>query len=72
MEKKSIDSLIGKFCKIVTREPGEERVHVIFGIVTDIDHDAGFIMIESSQGFGCLNINSVEAIKPSTRKELVK
>ena len=72
MKKKSIDSLIGKYCKIVTKEPGEERVHVIFGIVTDIDHDNRFIMIESSQGIGCLNIKSVEAIKPSRKKDLEK
>ena len=64
MKKKSIDKLIGKHCKIVTREPGEDRAHVIFGMVTDIDHDAGLIVIESAQGLGCINIKTIEAIKP--------
>jgi hypothetical protein len=69
MEKKCMDKLIGRYCKIVTKEPGEDRAHVIFGIVTDIDHDSGFIVIESSQGLGCLNIKTIEAIKPSSKKE---
>ena len=69
MEKKCMDKLIGRYCKIVTKEPGEDRAHVIFGIVTDIDHDSGFIVIESNQGLGCLNIKTIEAIKPSSRKE---
>lgn len=72
MEKKSIDKLIGRYCKIVTREPGEERAHVVFGMVTDIDHDAGFIMIESNQGLGCLNIKAIEAIKPSSKIGLAR
>lgn len=69
MEKKSIDKLIGRYCKIVTREPGEDRAHVVFGMVTEIDHDAGFIVVESNQGLGCLNIKTIEAIKPSSKKE---
>ena len=69
MEKKCMDKLIGRYCKIVTKEPGEDRAHVIFGIVTGIDHDSGFIVIESDQGLGCLNIKTIEAIKPSSRKE---
>lgn len=68
MGKKCIDKFIGKYCKIVTREPGEEKAHVVLGIVSEIDHDAGFLFIESSQGVGCLNINTIEAIKPRMRK----
>jgi len=69
MKRKSIDELIGRYCKIVTREPGEERSHVFFGMITDIDHDSGFIVVESHQGLGCLNINTVEAIKPVSKKD---
>lgn len=68
MKKKGMDRLIGRYCKIVVKEPGEERVHVIFGFVTDIDHDAGFLVIESSEGVGCLSIKTIEAIKPSSNK----
>ena len=68
MEKKCMDRLIGRHCKIVTKEPGEDIAHVVFGMVKDIDHDEGFIVIESSQGTGCLNIKTIEAIKPSSKK----
>jgi len=69
MEKRTMDKLIGKYCKIVTKEPGEERAHVFFGMLTDVDHEAGFIVVESSQGLGCLNIKIIEAIKPRTKKD---
>lgn len=68
MKKKCMDRLIGRYCKIVTREPGEERAHVVFGFVTDIDHTAGLLIIESNEGLGCLSIKTIEAIKPSSDK----
>jgi len=68
MEKKFMDRLIGKYCKIVTKEPGEERAHVVFGMITLIDYNEGFIIIKSNQGEGCLNIKTIEAIKPSNKK----
>ena len=68
MKKKCMDRLIGRYCKIVSREPGEERAHAIFGFVKNIDHDSGLLVIESRQGVGCLNIEIIEAIKPSSKK----
>ena len=68
MKKNSIDKLIGKHCKIVTKEPGEERSNVVTGVVKDIDHSTGFIMIESTQGIGCLNIKTIVAIKPKEQE----
>ena len=68
MKKKCMDRLIGRYCKIVSREPGEERAHVIFGFVKNIDHDSGLLVIESHQGVGCINIEIIEAIKPSSKK----
>ena len=64
MRQRSIDRLIGQYCKIVTKEPGDERARVAVGIVKDIDHDAGFLILESAQGEGCLNIKTITAIKP--------
>lgn len=64
MKKNSMNRFIGKYCKIVTKEPGEEKTHVITGIVRDIDYDDGFITIESKEGVGCLSIQSIVAIKP--------
>ena len=64
MNQKCVDKLIGKYCKIVTKEPGDEKSYVVVGTVKDVDHDAGFITVESTQGLGCLSINTIIAIKP--------
>ena len=64
MEKKYMERLVGKYCKIVTKEPGEERASVVTGIVEDVDYKDGFVMINSNQGLGCLRINTIVAIKP--------
>jgi len=68
MEKKCMDRLVGKNCKIVTKEPGDDKAHILFGMVMLIDYNAGFIIIESNLGTGCLNIKTIEAIKPSNKK----
>jgi hypothetical protein len=65
MEKRYMERLVGKYCKIVTREPGEERANVITGILEDVDYKYGFIVMNSSQGLGCLRIDTIIAIKPS-------
>ena len=72
MNEKCVDRLIGKYCKIITKEPGEDRANVVTGIIMEIDHDAGFIMIESTQGMGCLNINTIVAIKPRREMKLAQ
>lgn len=64
MEKKYMERLIGKYCKIVTKEPGEERASVVTGILEDVDYKDGFILVDSDQGLGCLRINTIIAIKP--------
>jgi hypothetical protein len=72
MNGKCVDKLIGKYCKIITKEPGEERPNVVTGIIIEIDHDAGFLTIESTQGIGCLNINTIVAIKPRREMKLAQ
>ena len=67
MPENIIDRCIGKYCKIVTKEPGEEKANVVTGIIKDIDHDEGFVTIESNQGVNCLNIKTIVAIKPRTK-----
>ena len=69
MNKKYMDRFVGKYCKIVTKEPGEKKANVVTGIVNEIDHEAGFLIIESNQGVGCLNIKTIVAIKP--KKKLI-
>lgn len=72
MDRKYMDRLVGKYCKIVTREPGEERASVVTGILEDVDYKDGFILVDSSQGLGCLRINTIVAIKPGMTKELIR
>jgi flagellin FlaB len=63
-----MERLVGKYCKIVTKEPGEERASVVTGILEDVDYKDGFILVDSSQGLGCLRINTIIAIKPGRQK----
>ncbi len=70
MEKKYMERLIGKYCKIVTKEPGEDRASVVTGILEDVDYKDGFILVDSQQGLGCLRINTIVAIKPGRKREL--
>jgi len=63
-----MERLVGKYCKIVTKEPGDTRVSVITGILEDVDYKDGFILIDSEQGLGCLSINTIVAIKPGSHR----
>lgn len=67
MEKKYMERLMGKYCKIVVKEPGEERASVINGILDDVDYKDGFILVDSDQGLGCLRIDTIIAIKPGNK-----
>jgi flagellin FlaB len=69
MEKKYMERLMGKYCKIVTKEPGEDRASVVIGTLEDVDYKDGFILIDSAQGLGCLRINTIIAIKPAIRQK---
>jgi len=62
-----MERLIGKYCKIVTKEPGEDRASVVTGILEDVDYQDGFILVDSEQGLGCLRINTIIAIKPGNK-----
>jgi len=67
MEKKYMERLMGKYCKIVTKEPGEDRASVVTGTLEDVDYKDGFILVDSEQGLGCLRINTIIAIKPAIK-----
>jgi flagellin FlaB len=72
MTKRYMEKLVGKYCKIVTKEPGEERASVVTGILEDVDYKDGFLLVDSSQGLGCLRIDTVIAIKPGNKQRLEK
>lgn len=65
MERKYVKRLVGKYCKIVTKEPGETRASAITGRIEEFDSEDGFVFVNSDQGLGCLKINTIIAIKPS-------
>jgi len=68
MNGNSLDRLKGRYCKIVTQEPGEYGVTVFYGEITDIDYEGGFIIVESEKGIGVINLEVVEAIKPAKKR----
>ncbi|MBE3122682.1 MAG: hypothetical protein IMZ53_03590 [Thermoplasmata archaeon] len=68
MERKSLERLIGKYVKIVTKEPGDERTRIVTGRVTEVDLDGGFLMVETCDGEACLSIQAVVAIKPRSKE----
>ncbi len=70
MEKKYMERLVGKHCKIVTKEPGEDRANVVTGILEDVDYKDGFVLVNSEQGLGCLRINTIIAIKPAQKHRI--
>ena len=78
MEKKYMERLVGRYCKIVTKEPGDDRASVVIGTLEDVDYKDGFILIDSEQGLGCLRISTIIAIKPAQKhkkhseKKLIK
>jgi hypothetical protein len=63
-----MDRCVGKYCKIVTKEPGEEKASVVTGVVKEIDHDGEFIIVKSKEGTGLLSIKSIIAIKPRKKE----
>lgn len=68
MKENGLDKLKGLHCKIVTQEPGEKQASVFYGQITEIDHEGGFIVVESGKGTGIINLKIVEAIKPTKKR----
>jgi hypothetical protein len=64
MERKYMEKLIGRYCKIVTKEPGTYRASVFTGILEDVNYNDGFITVNFMKGIEILNINTIIAIKP--------
>ena len=67
MKENSMERFLGRYCKIVTQELGDEKSHAVIGFVRDIDSDAGFLVIESDHGLSCLNITTIVAIRPKIK-----
>jgi len=69
MENKYMERFVGRYCKVVTKEPGEKKATVTTGLLEDVDYEDGFIIIDSHQGLGALRISTIIAIKPAKHKQ---
>ncbi len=67
-----MNRLIGKYCKIVTKEPGDERVSVIYGVLEEIDFKNEFILIDSDEGLGLFSFKAIVAVKPGHKRNLLE
>jgi hypothetical protein len=56
--------MIGHYCKIVIKEPGDIKVHIVTGTIQEIEHQTRLLMVKSYDGFYCLSIDAIVAIKP--------
>ncbi len=72
MKENTLNRFKGKFCKIVTRETDEEKAHAVVGIVKEIDHYEGLMLINSKRGTYVLNTDTIIAIKPTTRRRFAQ
>ena len=65
MFENTIDKLKGQYCKIVIDEPGKKKASVIYGFLKDVDHTKDFVIVESSDGLGIVNKNTIVAMASS-------
>lgn len=64
-----MDRFLGKYCKIVTKEPHKKKSYVIIGTVKDINNIDGFVLVESNKGTCFLNTKKIVAIKPRMKDD---
>ena len=50
MSEKTFERFVGKYCKILFTEPGKKKAIVIIGLLKNIEHKNGFLIIESKNG----------------------
>lgn len=66
MEPKYIERLVGKYCKIVTKAPGERKGSVVIGLLENIDYLDNSIVIELREGEDIVHIDHIIAIRAVT------
>ena len=69
MVRNYLEKMKGRYCKIVTNEPGADRASVVTGILDDVDYIDGFIIVDSIKGLGCISIDTIIAIKPKNKNK---
>jgi hypothetical protein len=51
------------------KEPGDEKAHVVTGIIQEIEHQTRLLMVKSYSGCYCLSIDAIVAIKPKNMND---
>ena len=64
MKEENLNRLLSKQYKTITKEPGDEKNHIIIGVIKEIEYDEKFIIVELSYGICCLSMKTIVAIKP--------
>jgi len=64
MKTNNLDKMIGHYCKIVIKEPGDTKAHVVTGTIQEIEHQTRLVMVKSYNGCYGLSIDAIIAIKP--------
>ncbi len=64
MKKKNIDKYLGEKCRILYKEPGVASIHIITGIISNINRYLGIIKIESHHKKIKMKINKILTLKP--------
>jgi hypothetical protein len=63
--------MIGHYCKVVIKEPGDTKAHVVIGTIQEIEHQTRLVMVKSYNGCYCLSIDAIVAIKGEDCYEIV-
>jgi hypothetical protein len=63
MEPKYIERLVGKYCKIVIKEPGEKKGTVRIGLIENINYLDNSITIEVKEGENIVCVDNIIAIR---------
>jgi ribosome maturation factor RimP len=59
-----LNRMIDQYCKIVIKEPGDKKAHVITGTIQKIDNQTKCMIVKSYNGSHCLSLEAIVAIKP--------
>jgi len=63
MEPKYIERLVGKYCKIVIKEPGEKKGTVRIGLIENINYLDNSITVEIKEGENIVCVDNIIAIR---------
>jgi hypothetical protein len=63
MKPRYIEKLLGKYCKIITKKPGEKKGRVRIGFLEDINYLDNSVIIELKEGIDTIQVENIIAIR---------